>query len=159
AFAPGRLRGLAEQRGEHPRPLAKPTNSPPGTVGAILRGLGQGGRGGQVAEGTGENERKIVTAESAEQRVLCAEYPSKAAGGVLPASEAPAGPAPPRRLVCAPGTMSLHAYADRRREAMFRCKTEGLVANSAGRRVPLKLVVAGAFVAGALGAFAITTAW
>jgi quercetin dioxygenase-like cupin family protein len=42
---------------------------------------------------------------------------------------------------------------------MFRCKTVGRVANNVGRRVPLKLLVAGAFVAGALGAFAIKTAW
>jgi hypothetical protein len=36
----------------------------------------------------------------------------KAAGGVLTAKQAPTGPAPPRRTVCALGTMSLHCIAD-----------------------------------------------
>src|SRR5205085_11986091 len=37
---------------------------------------------------------------------------SNAAGGVLTAKQAPAGPAPPRRPVCAPGAMSSHSIAD-----------------------------------------------
>src|SRR5262245_56612656 len=36
----------------------------------------------------------------------------KAAGGVLTAKQAPAGPAPPRRSVCAPAAMSGHCSAD-----------------------------------------------
>src|SRR5262249_26813941 len=36
----------------------------------------------------------------------------KAAGGVLTAKQAPAGPAPPRRSVCAPVAMSPHCIAD-----------------------------------------------
>src|SRR5262249_34890279 len=78
--------------------------------------------------------------------------------GSLPPSKRPAGPAPPRRSVCAPGTMSLHHNADRRRETMFMFKTEGTVGQGARRRMPWKLMVAGAFVACALGAFAITPA-
>src|SRR5262249_13610175 len=54
--------------------------------------------------------------------------------------------------------MPLHPYADRRRDAMFMSKTKGQVAKSAGRRPPQKLMVAGAFVACALGAFATQTA-
>jgi quercetin dioxygenase-like cupin family protein len=76
---------------------------------------------------------------------------------VLAAKQAPAGPAPPRRSVCAPGTMSLHPYADRRREAMFMSKPTGPVAKSAGRTLPWKLMVAGAIVACAVGSFAIKT--
>src|SRR5262249_59218332 len=79
-------------------------------------------------------------------------------GGPLTAKRPPAGPAPPWRPVCAPGAMPLHPNADRRREAMFTCKTEGPLANSAGHRMPWKLMVAGAFVACALGAFALKTA-
>ena len=41
---------------------------------------------------------------------------------------------------------------------MFMSKTKGQVAKSAGRRPPRKLMVAGAFVACALGAFATRTA-
>src|SRR5262249_13946800 len=36
----------------------------------------------------------------------------KAAGGVLTAKQAPAGPAPPRRSVCAPAAMYHHSIAD-----------------------------------------------
>src|SRR5262249_30354124 len=36
----------------------------------------------------------------------------KAAGGVLTAKQAPAGPAPPRRPVCAPGRCCRHSIAD-----------------------------------------------
>src|SRR5437588_6401510 len=36
----------------------------------------------------------------------------KTAGGILTAKQAPTGPAPPRRSVCAPGTMSHHPIAD-----------------------------------------------
>src|SRR5437763_4550020 len=36
----------------------------------------------------------------------------KAAGGILTAKQAPAGPAPPRRSVCAPAAMSRHCIAD-----------------------------------------------
>src|SRR4051794_36961693 len=36
----------------------------------------------------------------------------KAAGGVLPPSKPPTGPAPPRRSVCAPAAMSLPCIAD-----------------------------------------------
>ncbi len=43
--------------------------------------------------------------------VLCGE--EEAAGGVLTAKQAPAGPAPPRRSVCAPAAMSRHCTADR----------------------------------------------
>src|SRR5262245_22442881 len=40
--------------------------------------------------------------------------------GISPPSEAPAGPASPERTVCAPGAMSLHPIADRRRSLMSR---------------------------------------
>src|SRR5262245_23727008 len=40
--------------------------------------------------------------------------------GILPPSEAPAGPASPERTVCAPGAMSLYPIADRRRSLMSR---------------------------------------
>src|SRR5438046_2341431 len=40
------------------------------------------------------------------------QHTSKAAGGVLTAKQAPAGPAPPRRSVCAPATMSCQCIAD-----------------------------------------------
>src|SRR5438270_12298971 len=36
----------------------------------------------------------------------------KVAGGVLTAKQAPTGQAPPRRSVCAPGSMSSHCNAD-----------------------------------------------
>src|SRR5262245_2792246 len=78
--------------------------------------------------------------------------------GSLPPSKPLAGPAPPRRSVCAPGTMPLHPYADRRREAMFMPKTKRQVARSAERRLLRKAVVVGAFVACALGALATKTA-
>ena len=42
---------------------------------------------------------------------------------------------------------------------MFTFKTEGTVAQGARRRIPWKLMLAGAFVACALGAFAIGRAW
>src|SRR5262245_14134680 len=38
-----------------------------------------------------------------------------AAGGVLTAKQAPAGPAPPRRSVCAPAAMSQHSVTDQPR--------------------------------------------
>src|SRR5437762_13315127 len=84
---------------------------------------------------------------------------ARRSGEVLRPSKAPTGPAPPRRSVCAPGTMSLHPNADRRREAMFTFKAEGTVAQGARRRIPRKLMVVGAFVVCALGAFAIGRAW
>ena len=82
----------ARQRGEHPRLRAKRPGPAPGTVGATLRGLGQAGRGRQVAEGVGENDSETVTAANAERRVLSAVGPSKAAGGVLTAKQAPHRP-------------------------------------------------------------------
>src|SRR5262249_39178832 len=77
----------------------------------------------------------------------------------LTAKQAPAGPAPPRRSVCAPGTMPLSCHADQRREAMFMFKTEGTVAKGARHRTPWKLLVAGAFVACALGGLPLRIAW
>src|SRR5262249_22599462 len=64
----------------------------------------------------------------------------KAAGGVLTAKQAPAGPAPPRRSVCAPGTMSLRSIADRGDSLMlstwFATSTNGKRRSSRRRFVP-----------------------
>src|SRR5262249_52526025 len=73
------------------------------------------------------------------------------------AKQAPAGQAPPRRPVCAPGTMSSPPNADRRRVAMF--KSVRTAANGTRRRMPSKLLLAGAFVACAFGGLAVGIAW
>src|SRR5262249_33091566 len=49
--------------------------------------------------------------------------------------------------------------ADRRREAMFMFNRVGRVANGSARRMPWKLVLAGAFVACAFGGFAAGLVW
>jgi hypothetical protein len=56
------------------------------------------------------------------------------------------GQAPPRRLVCALGAMSLHSNADRRRESMLRRKNK-------------KTLFAAIIVACAAGGIALNVAW
>src|SRR5262249_18114000 len=78
----------------------------------------------------------------------------KAAGGVLTAKQAPTGPAPPRRSVCAQDAMSLHSITDHPREggshvvplfvqyaatAILTQATPPKTASPAGRRVAARM--------------------
>src|SRR6266498_1328108 len=60
----------------------------------------------------------------------------KVAGEVLPPSKPLTGPAPPRRSVCAPGTMSLHCIADQSSQGVFAMRKSSWLRSARSLFVP-----------------------
>src|SRR5262245_16637779 len=83
-------------------------------------GLPRGGAGIDRCEGRQEVVAVTLCVTSPAHHAERDGYIQKAAGEALPPSKPLTGPAPPRRSVCAPGTMSLPCFADRKESFMLR---------------------------------------